>query len=516
MSSSSGSAYDGYLANCAITFEHPTDATVATNADGSFTITGPSDAIRNAVLVLTPNLDGCGDVATSTSLAITLKAPPMSSALTPLSTLVVYVMQQGNLTEAEADEKIVEALSLPELDNTLHNHDAIASATTSSSYEQSVGAIAMMVVLQKVHNFVLASAVLISGDWVGAATTPEAKEAQFEDHLAAGDLAMTELAYEIVALPAGIELDLSNADLLVDIMKRAHSKSSSAKSSEEIHDEAVAVAGAMQVVNEALDAIAEEFTPTETATDSLSQLDMLAAVFQTDLPEETAALIKGEISSQEYADRTSHASLEEHFKEKCATHGCTKNYPEAVAPSTSSMGVGAIFGIVVAVMVMLSACGACVYYRGKPGHKDKELDIEEKGTYMAPQESQYSADRAPRALGTLPSITRGTSAKEVKKTSPSADTVPKHASDSDEDSDEEQPIKTPMKFTIQPANAAPKASAPKATLPRNPPYSTSLIPPTEETDSPKFFPPKSAILPLGEERSEYFEDFATAASDLED
>ena len=37
----------------------------------------------------------------------------------------------------------------------------------------------------------------------------------------AGDLAMTELAVEIVLLPAGTQLNMSSADVLVDVMNRA-------------------------------------------------------------------------------------------------------------------------------------------------------------------------------------------------------------------------------------------------------------------------------------------------------
>ena len=56
---------------------------------------------------ISPMLGGCeGDANTGASLAIKLMSPPGSSTLTPLSTLIVSVMLEGNLTEDEADEQV--------------------------------------------------------------------------------------------------------------------------------------------------------------------------------------------------------------------------------------------------------------------------------------------------------------------------------------------------------------------------------------------------------------------------
>jgi hypothetical protein len=105
---------------------HPEEnVTVATNADGLFSLSGSADAIASAILVLTPDLGGCGDSGTGASLAIKLMSPPGSTTLTPLSTLIVSVMIAGNLTELEADEKIRVALGLPDTGEPLHMFDAI-------------------------------------------------------------------------------------------------------------------------------------------------------------------------------------------------------------------------------------------------------------------------------------------------------------------------------------------------------------------------------------------------------
>ena len=77
-----------------------------TNPDGSFSITGSAEAVANAIMVLTPDLGECADVGTGTILAIKMMGPPRSTALSPMSTLMVSVMLAGNLTQEEGDDKV--------------------------------------------------------------------------------------------------------------------------------------------------------------------------------------------------------------------------------------------------------------------------------------------------------------------------------------------------------------------------------------------------------------------------
>ena len=102
-----GGAYDGYLGSCAISLLHPeANVSVGTNDDGGFSMMGPADVVATAILVLTPDLDGCGDPNTGVTLAIKMMSPPGSTALSPMSTLIVAVMIEGNMTEEEADDKV--------------------------------------------------------------------------------------------------------------------------------------------------------------------------------------------------------------------------------------------------------------------------------------------------------------------------------------------------------------------------------------------------------------------------
>ena len=71
-----------------------------------------------------------------------------------------------------------------------------------------------------------------------------------------------------------------------------------------------------------------EHTPGKEPENVLGQLDILAAVFQTEIPAETAAFAKGEITAEEFEEKTSHQALEEHFEAKCKAVNCGAEYPD--------------------------------------------------------------------------------------------------------------------------------------------------------------------------------------------
>mmetsp|Transcript_43177 Transcript_43177/g.82345 ORF Transcript_43177/g.82345 Transcript_43177/m.82345 type:complete len:107 (+) Transcript_43177:3248-3568(+) len=92
-------------------------------------------------------------------------------------------------------------------------------------------------------------------------------------------------------------------------------------------------------------------------------------------------------------------ALEDQFDGQCSRLSCKTQYPEAVSEKrkkkddTGGLGVGGIFGVVVAVLVVLSAAGAFMYYRNKS--RSTDLDVEDgKGPYANQpyaKDSQFSA-----------------------------------------------------------------------------------------------------------------------------
>lgn len=62
---------------------------MVSSPNGTFYLYGPPEVVQQVHLLLTPDYDACADNATGTSLAVHLRGPPGSTALTPLSTLQV-------------------------------------------------------------------------------------------------------------------------------------------------------------------------------------------------------------------------------------------------------------------------------------------------------------------------------------------------------------------------------------------------------------------------------------------
>lgn len=418
MGTHQGVAYDGYLGNCSISLLHPEEnVTVSTSSDGTFSLTGSADAVQNAILVLTPDLDGCGDSKTDASLSIKLMSPPGSVTLSPLSTLIVSVMLEGNMTEDQADEKIRMALGLPWTGQYLHNFDAIESIVNSVDFITVDHGLQVMVALSKVHLFILTAAVMIAGEWAPNVDDPALRNATFIKHMNAGDVAMSELAQEIVAVPLDTPLNVSNPEFITDVLVQAHE---SVRGDGDItvqvpsFEVIKSAAGCLGRMNDAIEAALRFHTRDSDSVKLMDMIDFLALQFQEAYPVGLSEMVQGVITTEQFDEGSSSAVMNSKLLAMCQDRNCVaENYIEAraleikgVPPEAALAASGAvpaappsdgsskkgwiqtwagILGMVLfALFGCLGGCGAMYYFIKKGDMADWDMTGSPRSVDMAP------------------------------------------------------------------------------------------------------------------------------------
>ena len=298
----SGSGQDGYLEGSLVwadnnsdgTYDVGVEASGFTDSFGNFMLSGNTSGILHLV--------GGTDVATLLHFDGKMLAPDGSSVISPVTTLIVAVMQSGTgMTAAQAEVTVKAAFGLDPLVN-LTQYDPIAVlANPVATAEQKFAAANIFAVGTTVLNSATIAGELLAGSGAGVAPSFMEAEAAVYDALAANVIA---------AVGSSSTVDLSDASTVETLVTDAATLlgfTPSEVAAVDASDAAELISGANSLVDdETPDTVSD--ADTLIGTEFLTDTTEVAAVAQGEIAD---AVSDGDVSVSDTASYTSDALLDQ-------------------------------------------------------------------------------------------------------------------------------------------------------------------------------------------------------------